>query len=247
MDSAPVTSNIEQLDDRIRKAREIVQGSYNALARDRAGLIQRYIEGDLNLAVICTNAGPRHYGIVLEAVPHAVKSQSRLNRIGGNHDSAGHRSNLDKSSVLPGYVEIVESDETGIIPSVPRLEIFDERLIGLGKPLYRFTSRVFPYEEVILRSANREMSVFWVRVTGAFCESIDKDVETASKTINDRSDFCIDDWGRLNRIRQVNAFLADLRMRLFPETVRGFLAPGYQSPFERIELGYGPINGSLGV
>ena len=54
----------------------------------------------------------------------------------------------------------MESDEFGVIPSMPRLQIFDTNLIGGGKPLYRFTARVFADHEVGTVLGNCKICVF---------------------------------------------------------------------------------------
>jgi hypothetical protein len=149
--------------------------------------------------------------------------------------------------MLPHYVEIVESDEHGVIPSTPRLQFFDDRLIGSGKPLYRFTSGVFACREIGAVPANGKVRIFGCHVAIALGQSVDEDIQAAPDGVDDEADFRIDDRRRQFYIAQANNLIAHLRIKLFGPAIGGILTPGYEPGLENAELGFGPLNARVSV
>jgi hypothetical protein len=238
---------VEPLDDRVRKARELVKRSDDQFTRNGPNLIERYVKGDLNIACIFVGVGRRHYGVVLKACPNATKFDPTPSGCASDHNELRRGRDSDQAPVLPQYVEIVESDEHGVIPSTPRFQIFDECLISSGKPLYRFTSRVFPMEELIAAGANGKTSIFWCRMAVALGEGVYENVQAAADCVNDEPNLGVNDGRRQLNIAKANNLLAHLRAKFFGETIRGVLTPGYEPPLQRIELGFGPVNIGLSV
>src|SRR5271165_2485776 len=100
---------VEQLDDRVRKARELVKRSNDHFTQNGTNLIERYVKGDLNIACIFVGVGRRHYGVVLKACPNATKFDPAPPRCASDHNELRRGCNCDQAPVLPHYVEIVES------------------------------------------------------------------------------------------------------------------------------------------
>src|SRR5271167_139890 len=165
MDSA--LGYVEQLDDRRRRVRELLQRSDEMLAGQRAGLVQRWLVGDINLIVVGFDVDNSKLGIVLEYAGKCGKRDSSTRPCMWDHGKEHGWGDYDQAFVLPRYVEIVECEQKGILPSVPRLQFFDDDLVGSGKPLYCLATRVFANKELISAAANREMTVFITRVTVA--------------------------------------------------------------------------------
>jgi hypothetical protein len=236
-----------KLDNRNRKAREIVQRCNDARSLHNVPLVERYIKGELDLVIRRINADPDEYGIILKACPSMVGEFKSIRRPVRSESCEGrHGRNLHQTSMLSRLIYFVEGVEKSVTV-LPRLQAFDGGAIGIGKPLYLFATRVLPMEELIGRGTDGKLTVTWNRVAIAHSEGVYENVEAASQAVNDRAGFCIDDSGNRLNISKLDAFLAFFRVQFFNQTIRGILFPGLNSPIEDLELGYGPINAGLSV
>lgn len=123
-------------------------------------------------------------------------------------------------SAFPLDVSIVEGGKLKIIPSIPIPQRFLDTPIGVGKPLYRFTASVFPNAERISRVTNGELHIFWVYVAVAEMDNC-----------------CVPD--------AVHELLPHLTISVIDNEARSELPLGLTPCFDRIELGYGPVNTCL--
>ena len=237
----------EQIDYRRSKARELVERFNHMLARERAGLIDRYLKGELNIAVVGFDIDNRQLGIVLEYCGQGLESDAPPRPRLRDHCIDGVRGDGDQPPMLPRYVEIVECDEKGILPSTPRLQIFDDRLIGFGKPLYRLTSCVFTDEEIVSVAADRKVRIHFTAITCAAGELIHEKIKTAPQAIDDRSHLRVDDRRWLDYVAKAKELLANIRVRFCDDAIGGYFIPGYQSPSKITHLGYGPSDASVSV
>jgi hypothetical protein len=143
-DSDNPRSTVEQLDDRRRHVREFLQRTDEMLTRQRAGLVQRWLVGNINLIVVGFDVDNPKLGIVLEYASECSKRDSLTRPSMWDHGKEHGWGDYDQAFVLPRYVEIVECEQKGILPSVPRLQFFDDDLVGSGKPLDRLRPACLP-------------------------------------------------------------------------------------------------------
>ena len=145
-------STVKTLDDRRREVRELLERTNEMLARKRAGLIQGWLKGYFDIFVVGFHIDNPKLGIVLECACEGQEGGSPARVEMADHcEHAGHVHD-DQTLVLPRYVEIVECDQNGIIAASPRFQIFDDRPISLGEPLYLLAARVladFPNIRVV--------------------------------------------------------------------------------------------------
>ena len=101
---------------------------------------------------------------------------------------------------------------------------------------------MFPVEEAPRLGADGKLRVFWVRVAVARSEDLDQDIQATADAIEDGSAFSVDNRRNVFDGTERTSFSSELRVRIVNNTIRGTTPPGFNSPFEHIELGYGPIN-----
>jgi hypothetical protein len=157
-------------------------------------------------------------------------------------DAPACRGNIcgDQPPVLPRYVECVEIKEVPV-PSLPRLQVFDDFSVGGGKQLYLFMSRVLAAHECRPSTTDGELRVFRVRESIALGQDVGKQIETASKGVDDQPGFNVHDGRERPNVHQFVDLLTTLRVQLLDDFVRGTFAPGFDAPFKDGELGVGPI------
>jgi hypothetical protein len=239
--------SVKTLDDRRREVRELLERTNEMLARKRAGLVQGWLKGYFDIFVVGFDIDNCKLGIILEcAVERQDRSSSAGAEVADHRECAGHGDD-NQALVLPRYVEIVECDQKGIIAASPRFQIFDDRPISLGKPLYLLAARVFADKEGVPTSANGELTIFFTRVTVACGEPVYEKVETASQAVDDRASFRIDDRVWRDYVAKAKTLLSRLRVRLSDNAIGGYLIPGDQPAFEHIYLGYGPLDAGINI
>jgi hypothetical protein len=245
--SGASSGGVEQFDDGIRKTRELVKRLNNRLARNRAGLVERCLQGEVKLAIRCVDVGGRYNGIILESRPTPHEFQTCFDGAGDDSHPLRRCANPNQSAMFPRNVDIVEGDEKRVIPSTPRFQTFYNGPIGIREPLYLFTSRVFSFEEISAAGADWKPSVFYTGMAIAPRKDVDEHIQTAAETVNDCPDLGIENTRGHFDIAEANDFLSHLRVRFFGDTVGAFITPGFKPRAKVFELGYGPINACLSV
>ena len=235
--------DIEQADDLRRCAREIVQNGKEWQRWERQPFTERYLKGKLNIGLRCVDFGRPYYGAILEAAPNGTDADPKASRhvAGVTADLRGQHGNADEISVLPDIIEAVEAEQRRV-PSIPRLQIFDDLSVNSGKPIYVFMSRVLPVEESRPATADGELRIFWVRETISCGEDIGKQIKTTSKTIDDETRLDIYDLRKATHIRELVNLLSVIRVHLLHNSVWATFCPSVDSRFQNWELGVGPIN-----
>lgn len=233
-------------DDLDNRSCEIVKHCADVLARERAGVLESYLQGNVEIVLRRIDVGGRHYGLVFKACPSRGENESLVDDLGCDTKTRRQRGNVDQAPVLPLNVQCVEGPQ-GIIPSVPRLQLLNSRLIRVGQKLYLFTSRVLTREKRALILANGELGIFWTRVAISDSQPVGQQVKGASDAVEDCSRLGVEDCGEFFGDLEPNQFFANLRVIVSYEGVRATLAPGFGMKTEGFELGYGPVNSGLGV
>jgi hypothetical protein len=173
--------DVEQPDDRLRKVRELTQCWKDQLAVEKLGFVERYIQKKLNLVVRRRGIPGRQHGIVFYAHP-GIDSHSGRIAVRGDGEGLGGAENCDQSPVLSRNVQVVKGGKR-IIPSIVRLEMFDDHLMGVRKPVYLFVSPVFLCKELPRAAADWKVDVFWRHCAVSLGESDGEHIQTAPNAV----------------------------------------------------------------
>jgi len=183
-DSARSLWRVEQIDDRNRKAGKIVEHFNKRLERDNSRLGEAYLKIKSKIVFQRMDGSDCNYGIIFEALPNWSKHNTVFRSFSRYKNRRRCVDYGKKAPVFPREVEFVQSGDV-VIPSIVRLEVFDSSLIGNGKPLYFFSSRVRQIVEGIDIVPNGEISIGWVCSAVALGKSDSKDIKTASDAMDD--------------------------------------------------------------
>jgi hypothetical protein len=244
---APVSQEIEQLDNRIRKARELTERCNNFPMFEVAGFVQAYLHGELELGVRDTLGEEPNYGLVISAAyPTGNEGPEGLHF--NPYDIQLRRKNIDgqKALMLSHNVEQMEGVKK-FIPSIVRFQRFDDRAFPLGEPLYEFTPLVAVAGEDGSTVDDGKISIVNKVLAVAVSERRSEDIEATSDSINVGAGLdleCQRQWRFLNSNDEI---VRGIRWQLFDDHLNVFIEPSIKARFEGWELGYGPIDRGLGV
>jgi hypothetical protein len=152
----------------------------------------------------------------------------------------------DQIPMLPRNVECVQIKQVRV-PSLPRLQIFDDFSVGIRKPTYLFLSRVFPMKKGVSVPADGELHTYWVNMAVALGENIGQQIQAAPKAIDDQPSFGIYNRWQPPNVGELVELLAVLRVHLSDQFVWGEFLPGINSRFKNWDLGVGPLDPSTNV
>lgn len=234
---------VEQVDDRIRKAREIADRGCEVFAMHRASFIERYMKADAHLAVRHRGVGRYQYGFLIKAFPATIREGGTA-KSGSTH-TAAKSEGIKEAAVFPGSIEVVEGEKQ-IIPSWVWPEVFDDVLVDLGKPLYLFEGSGIGISSELLKALPEgEVGGFGIREAVALGQG--QQIEAASDTVNDGPCFRIDNGvNRLDISKAVELFTG-LRIGINAHGI-GFISfPRDNTLLQDWDLGYGPIDSSFSV
>lgn len=235
----------EEIDDRIRKAREIADRCREINVIRNASFIERYVREEAYIAVRHCGIGPKKHGALLKAaIP-----REHWGRLIANPEisyRAWPNGCGEQSAVFPGEIQLMEGTQA-IIPSRVWLQTFDDSLIDLGKPLYVFEGPGLGIVEFGHALPNREMSLPVVREIVSCGERAGENVETASNAVNDHASFGIDYRGNGFDLGEAVELFAGLRIGIDRYGIGFVLSPRDDAFFQHWQLGYGPIDSSFSV
>lgn len=237
--------SLKSLDDRVGKSSEFAEGGDNRLIREKFSFVERYISADLKIALRRVDAGPRYYGAIFEARPDHGKMKAA--NMGFGRDGDGTRDKMDANQpfMFPRNVELVECEEK-VIPSLVRLQIFDDSQIGSGQPLFSF-SHVYWVEKLIDGRVNGKAGVTTSFFAIACGNGGAKEIKASADAVDGRPDSGIDGWRQSSVHLELEELLSHFRVRLFDKQIRGFIEPRFDHLLQNWELGFGPVNGGIGV
>lgn len=232
--------SVEETDNRLRRIRELVERRDDWFGNKRPNIAERYLNSQLNLVVRVNRAARQHVAIVRRLLPHEFIEYRGEASMAVDADAVRRRISLHQAPMLSNNVKVMEVPQKfSNMPSAVWLEHFDCHLISSGKPLYLFTSAAV---KVVDGKADREVDIFFSDMSVSLGEFVGEEVETASRGIDDKAGFSIDDaWNRLNFVDLPTLF-AGLRIVVSCDGVWATVDPALNPFAESIELGYGPIN-----
>jgi len=211
------------------------------------GLREAYLRGDIGIAWRRTETGadweaPKR-GFLLKVnrlAPNALESRKSRYPRGGN--TGLHR---NEPLVLSQDIELVQGPQKRI-SSLVWPECFDRRLLALGKPLFAFNT-LQGVDHVLLRSEDWKVR-FLTRFYAVACgESGSEEIEGAADGIDDHAGVGANE--RINGavLASYQQLVSGVRIWLYDEFVWARPLPGEEALLQDWDLGYGPIDGSLGV
>lgn len=230
---------IEQLDDRLRKARELVKRGNERFSFRHPRLIDRYREGTCNLGLTRSLADERQLGFIVSAYP---AGHDWLNRLSGNPEKCGGWFDPDQPTMLTHDVELMEGPEK-FVPSAVRFQRFDDRSFGRGQPLFAFET----YSQIPPGLENGEVGFAVIRHAVACRERTGEDVEAAANRIDVGSDLDVERERKRLFLHHHYDVVRAIRVRVFNCHFEVELEPSNDPRLQGWELGYGPVNACLSV
>jgi hypothetical protein len=236
---------LEHFNDHRRHAPEVAQSLPDWFIGDEIALVERYVNGELKLAIRRVDGGPRYDGVVIEACPEGRKFQTfgagaRRGGDGGRTDADG-----EESFVLPYHVEVMQSEKT-IIPSTVRFQIFDDASRAIREPLFAFR-HVQWINKIVEGRINGKVAISTRFFSVAPREGGSEQIEAGTHRIDDRTDFCAEDKGQGRIDPKLDQLLSHLRVRLFDQGIRWTVDPGFEALLKTFEMGYGPVGSGISV
>ncbi len=231
-------SNIKQIDDGLRKAREITERCDNRRAWQKISLYERYLWGDVELGI--GFAGEPQCECLVFGVSPSFISESGRRPPAEPIFQIGLSSNADETRVLSHNVHLMEREEC-VVPSFVRLERFDFCNVWGRKPLYLFAP---VFVESIDGSGDRKINMVHARHAIATGACYRKNVKRASQSVDDHASVDINEPWRIGNI-DFERIHSALRIELFSYGIRVSLNPSADLGIKNLHLGYGPIDAGL--
>jgi len=243
-------SSVKQADDRLRQASELADRCADVMAFHSANFIERYLRGDGHAAIRLIGAGAAQYGFVIKAA--ARVSDKNADAICGARERYAPWQNLgpEHTAVFPGEVQIMEGAKQ-IVPSRVWLQVFDDSLVDLTKPLYLFQDGVcLPaggFQEISFGLPNGEEGTLRLGEVVTGRQSTSKKVQTAADAVNDGPRLGLDKGINRFDVREAVELFSRLGIGIYSDGVSLIFLPPDDAFHKRYVLGYGPVNGSLSV
>jgi hypothetical protein len=242
-------SSVEKLDD-LDYASSKPQERYRDffVGKSNSSFVERYMSGDVHICIrhVEGHSGTTkasQNGFIFKAFDPAHPTHEAITAL--DVKSADVGSGRDKARMLPQYVELVEGPD-GMIPSLVWPDRFDRRSLPLGEPLFAFDAMQRIDHALIgvknwkVRSSIRLLAI----ATGERCS---QKIEGGSHAVDNHAGFGHHDVVNWHNQIGYDRLHAGLRINLDQDSIRAFCVPGGEFVLEDWDLGYGPINGRLGV
>lgn len=137
MDSSE-SGGVEQVDDRIRKAREILERFNDWSPHSQTGFIENYMRGKLHIGLRRVLGEQPQYGFIIHSEPSTSGWNEPLDRTPTKYrERPGTSYDGQQTAMLPHDVQLMEGPQPWV-SSLIRVERFDEGAFVLGQPLYAF-------------------------------------------------------------------------------------------------------------
>jgi len=241
-------STLEQTDDGIRKAREIVEWSNNRLPRRQVSIIDRYIRGDLKIALRRSIIEKSEYGFLIEPERHQRNRNKIEESLLGSGQTHCARSNfdIDQFPMLTHDVELMQGVER-FVPSIIRFQRFNLCSLDIWQPFYKFMSLIATGGEGVGAAGDWKIGVVWPTRAVAYCERRREHIQTAANGMDVHAEIDIERERQESFLRAHYDAVRNWRFRLFDAYVDVIGEPGGHPLFEGWEVGYGPIDAGLCV
>lgn len=239
----PRSRRVEQLDDLCRALGKGSEGQRNWPPIGERSFVESYLKAEINLC-IRPSGDAKQWGAVFQF--------AGVEGLGGREgspsihaDSSRDQSDAHKSAVLTHNVKLVERIEPAI-PSIVRFELFDCALISVRQPLYFFDCPVYRVNEIERGCGDREVNIFWPYIAVSLGKGDGENVKAAADHINDRARLGVDNERNGLPLADLDKFLAGVTVWLSDREIWATSAPFGDALRQHLDLGYGPINSTLG-
>jgi hypothetical protein len=231
---------VEQLDDRLRKAREIVKRANERFSYSDPRFIERYREGACNLGLRRAFGDTREYGLIVGAYPAGFET---FNTWAGHSKNSRRRLYPQQSAMLAHDVELMEGPQK-FVPSLIWVQRFDDRSFGRRQPLFAFET-CQGVNEVEQASIDRKVFLNVLRHAVARIECAGEDVEAAADGIEVNAGCDMERERQRLFLDHHYEIIRDIRIRVFDSYFEIEIEPSVDLRVKGWELGYGPVNARL--
>lgn len=237
--AAGTVTSAEQLDDRARKARELVKRRNDWLRREYAGPPKRDLDAEQNIVMRRFGGNPRQHDAVFQI------KDGRIRKFGIDADtpktpSLGSGSGMQNLPMFSLNVEIVDGVKQVVSPTV-RQEIFDSMNIFGRKLLYFFQSPIAVVEKRSAASTDWKVDVFWIGVAVSLGEADGQQIERTAHHVDDDPNFGADDPREWMPDIEFQRVLSALRIELGDDFVWGAVRSRLRSGPRALGVGLGPF------
>jgi hypothetical protein len=179
------SSVVEQLDDRLRKARELVERGNKRFSYGDPLFIDRYREGACYLGLRRAFGDERQLGFVVAAYPAGRKS---LDRNTSDPEHCWGWLYSKQPTMFAHDVELMEGPQK-FVPSAIWVQRFDDLSVGSGKPQPLFAFETFEWiDKVMERAKNREVGFGVIRHAVARIQCAGEDIKAAADRVDVSTD-----------------------------------------------------------
>lgn len=240
---------IEPSDDRLHGLSQVPEsGKHWRISDTHGGFIKRYLQDDFRIVFRRKEPAPRasrweleQDGFAFSVVPNG--------RVGDKHrqpDAARDGHELNQTPMLPDNVQVIEKEQR-FVPSTVGSYLFDRGDFSLSKQIFAFVGfqRV---EKVRLPFVDGEMQVGVLFHAVSSEQRREQQIEAASERVDDGACLGVRDgigWSKAVAGHQHIA--RSIRVRLHDDVIWAAPDEGFESLFEEWDLGYGPVDCSLGI
>lgn len=242
-------SDVEQCDDRIRKAREIVERFNGGKISNQSGLMDRYVQGDLEIICRPKNIfldSPQSCLVIRRNQPSVkIRYESVTGEIGGSAECDGSHSNAEKPPVFALDIKLMKNPET-VVPSLIRLQRFKECSFSLREPIYKLFSFALPVDKKLLALGYRKVDVIRIGYVVPCTESTCDDIQTAAEGVQVSAEFNLKEKGERLSLLNYYEVMSSWKWRIFDSHIYVVGEPGFSISPECFEFGYGPIDAGFG-
>ncbi len=240
--------DIEQLDDRVRQARELTRRFNHIFAAREAGLAERYLGGELQLVACRILSDAPKDGFVLSAVREDDLAYEDISERPDLRDMQALRQDIDvdKSPVLAQNVELVQLNQQRVSSRI-RFQRFDDRTFGVRQPLYKFMRPILSSREGARAAGDWEIRVFGLTYAVTLGERCGEDIETASNNVDVSAKLNVERERERSFFDRYYQVVSSWRWLLFDNDFDVLAEPSLDPFDEGWQLGFGPINACFGV
>ena len=250
MGAGETNLEVEQRDDRVRKAREIVERFNDTDRLYERGFMDRYALRDFQ--IVCRPISWRslfegaQYGLVISRQNPRIEigDESVAGKVSGNGEAGGPHDDFQQSLMFPLDVELMKEPKT-IIPSFVRLQRLDNCSFGLRERIYKLFPLKLGVNKGRVAPSYGKIDIVQPRYVVPFRQSAREQVETTSDGIEVGPE--LDMKGERERLLLTSYYgiVSGWRWLVFDNHIHIVVQPSGHSVSEVWELGFGPINACL--
>ena len=235
---------VKQSDGISRQRHEEIDRGCCSVAEETAGFRDRYLRGDLEIALVSKFGDGANFGFTV-SVGHvggiSLHVRDECAVIGSEGDSCGASLRLDKPSVLPGVVHVMEHPQE-CVPSAIRPKLFNFQALRWGEPLYEFYPFVIAGKERSFGLGDGKVNIVFVRHAVAIGERRGEDVERAANGIDVRAEFDREGEGYRLFLDSYKKIVSGIRFQVSDIDINVIVEPSLHSLLEGWQVGFGPVN-----